>query len=91
MNALCEHGTEEFPMNVGKMKLSSRALGRVAAVMIAGAGLAGCVYYPSGGYAAGYGYAPGYYAPAPEYYAPPVSVVVGGGWGWGGGYGRHWR
>ena len=34
----------------------------------------------------GYGYAPGYYAPGYAY-APPVGVVVGGGW-WGGGWGH---
>ncbi len=51
------------------------------------------------GYAAGYGYGPAYpaYYPAP-YYGPGYfgpTVVVGGGWGWGGGYygggwHRHW-
>jgi hypothetical protein len=46
-----------------------------------------------GGYAGGYGYPPGYYpAPyygyGPGYYGP--AVVVGGGWGWGGGWHRHW-
>ena len=48
------------------------------------------------GYASGYGYGPAYY-PAP-YYGPGYfgpTVVVGGGWGWGGGYygggwHRHW-
>ncbi len=58
------------------MKLSPRAIGAVAALLVAGASLAGCVYYPSG-------YAPGYYAPA--YYGPPVGVVIGGGWG------HRWR
>lgn len=61
------------------MKVSPRALARIAAVALVGASLAGCVYYPSG-----YGYAPGYYG-GPGYYAPPV--VVGGWWGWGGGDG----
>jgi hypothetical protein len=48
------------------------------------------------GYAAGYGYGPAYpaYYPAPSYgpgYFGPT-VVVGGGWGWGGGYyGGGWR
>ncbi len=60
------------------MKLSPRAMGAVAALVLAAASLAGCVYYPSG-----YGYAPGYYAPA--YYGPPVGVVIGGGWG------HRWR
>jgi hypothetical protein len=36
-------------------------------------------YYPGPYY--GYGYGPGYYGPA---------VVVGGGWGWGGGWHHHW-
>jgi hypothetical protein len=69
-------------MAIGKMKLSSRALGRIAALAIAGVSLTGCVVYPSGGYA----YSPGYYAPGYAY-APPVGVVVGGGW-WGGGWGH---
>ncbi|HUM09147.1 MAG TPA: hypothetical protein VLT37_09790 [Acidocella sp.] len=64
------------------LKVSSRALARIAAVALAGASLAGCVYYPSG-----YGYAPGYYA-EPAYVAP-APVVVGGWWGWGG-HG-HWH
>lgn len=75
------------------MRVSPRMLARVAALALAlaGASLAGCVYYPSG---YGYGYAPGYYA-QPAYVAPPV--VVGGWWGWGccgGGWGGghgHWR
>jgi hypothetical protein len=49
-----------------------------------------------GGYAGGYGgygypagYYPGpYYGYGPGYYGP--AVVVGGGWGWGGGWHRHW-
>jgi hypothetical protein len=51
-----------------------------------------------GGYAAGYGYPPGYYPGpyyGPGYYGPGYygpSVVIGGGWGWGGGWhgGRRW-
>jgi hypothetical protein len=70
-------------MAIVKMKLSSRALGRIAALTIAGVSLTGCVVYPSG---YGYGYAPGYYSPGYAY-APPVGVVVGGGW-WGGGWGH---
>jgi hypothetical protein len=62
--------------SIRAMKLSPRAIGAVAALLVAGASLAGCVYYPSG-------YAPGYYAPA--YYGPPVGVVIGGGWG------HRWR
>jgi len=65
-------------MNIRAMKISPRALGAAAALLLAGASLSGCVVYPSG---YGYGYAPGYYAPA------PVGVVVGGGWGWG----HRWR
>jgi hypothetical protein len=38
-------------------------------------------YYPGPYYGYGYGYGPGYYGPA---------VVIGGGWGWGGGWRRHW-
>jgi hypothetical protein len=50
-----------------------------------------------GGYAAGYGYGYGYtpgyypgpyYGYGPGYYGP--AFVVGGGWGWGGGWHRHW-
>jgi hypothetical protein len=67
----------EYPMTVRAMKLSTRTIGMIAALGLAGLSLAGCVYYPSG---YGYGYAPGYYAPAPVYGA----VVVGGGWG-------HWH
>jgi hypothetical protein len=66
------------------IKLPSRALVRIATLGLAGASLAGCVYYPSG-YAYGGGYAPGYYAAQPVYVAP---VVVGGWWGWGGGWGH---
>jgi hypothetical protein len=74
-------------MSVRAMKLSSRAIGTIAALMIAGVSLAGCVYYPSG-YGYGPAYSSGYYAPAYAY-APPVNVVVGGGWG---GWGYHrWR
>jgi hypothetical protein len=48
------------------------------------------------GYAAGYGYPPGYYPGpyyGPGYYGPGYygpAVVVGGGWGWGGGWHRRW-
>ncbi len=74
-------------MAIRAMKLSSRAIGTVAALALAGMSLAGCVYYPSG---YGYGYVPSY---GPAYVAaPPVAVAVGGGWGWGGGWGgRHWH
>lgn len=64
-------------MAVPGMKRSKRALGLIAVLGLAGLSLAGCVYYPSG---YGYGYAPGYYAPA--YVAPvPVygSIWIGGG------------
>jgi len=76
---------KEYSMSFRNMKLSSRALGAMLALGLAGVSLAGCVYYPSG---YGYGYGPAY---APGYvYAPPVGVVVGGGWG--GGWGRGgWR
>ncbi len=79
-------------MSIRTMKLSPRALGAVAAVVLAGVSLAGCVYYPNG---YGYSYGPGYYSPA-YVAAPPVGVVVGGGWGWGGGWdhdggGRRWH
>jgi len=67
-------------MAIKSMKVPPRVLVRIAAVALAGASLAGCVYYPSS-----YGYAPGYYA-APAYVAP--TVVVGGWWGGGGG---HWH
>jgi len=72
-------------MSVNAMKLSSRGIARIAALLIGGLSLAGCVYYPNG-YGYGYGAPAGYYA-APVYVAP-VPVVVGGGWGWGG---RGWR
>lgn len=74
-------------MPIRKMKRSPRVIGMVAALGLAALSLAGCVYYPSGG---GYGYAPGYYAPAYAYGPAPV-VVVHGGWGWGGGWGHRWR
>jgi hypothetical protein len=46
--------------------------------------LSGCVVYPNNGYYGG-GYA---YAPAPVYYAaPPVAFDFG----FGGGWGHHWR
>jgi hypothetical protein len=72
---------KENVMTIDKMKLSPRALGRVAALMLAGVSLAGCVVYPSG---YGYGYGGGY-GPQYAYAAPPV--VVGGWWG---GWGRGW-
>jgi hypothetical protein len=50
-----------------------------------GPGMAGG--YP-GGYPAGY-YYPAPYAYGPGYYGP--SVVIGGGWGWGGRWGGGWR
>jgi len=67
-------------MRVPTMNFRKRAIGPVLALAIASVSLAGCVVYP-GGY--GYGYAPGYYAPA--VIAPPVygSVIIGGGWGGG--------
>jgi len=71
-------------MTVRGMQRFKRRLGLVAVLGLAGLSLAGCVYYPSSGYA----YAPGYYA-APAYVAPaPVygSVWIGG-WG---GHG-HWH
>ena len=66
-------------MAIRAMKLSSRGIGAVVALVLAGMSLTGCVYYPSG-YGYGYGYGPGYYGPA--YVGPPVGVVIGGG-GWG--------
>ncbi len=63
------------------VKRTRKALAITTALILTGASLAGCVYYPSS-YAYGQ---PGYYAPG--YYAP--TVVVGGGWGWWGG--RRWR
>jgi hypothetical protein len=62
-------------MSFRTVKFSSRSLVKLAAVVFASVSLAGCVYYPSG-YGYGYGYGPGYVV------APPVGVVVGGGWGW---------
>jgi outer membrane lipoprotein SlyB len=58
-----------------------------------GYGYAGYAGYPGYDDTPGYGYPPGYgfpayYAPPPVYYAP--SVIVGGGWGWGGGYRGGW-
>lgn len=70
---------------------------RPAVAIAALLALAGCVVAPPGSY---YGAAPGYpaYAAAypayPAYYAaPPVGVVIGGGWGrgWGGGWGGGWH
>jgi len=68
-------------MTVRAMKFSTRTIGMIAALGLAGLSLAGCVYYPSG---YGYGYAPGYYAPAYVAPAPVYGGVVIGGWG-----GRH--
>jgi len=86
---ISQMNSRSIRMTVRAMKISSRAIGMITALGLAGFSLAGCVYYPSG-----YGYAsPGYYAPAYAF-APPVGVVVGGGWGWGGGWGhggRGWR
>lgn len=65
----------------------SRRIGAAVALALTAAALSGCVYYPSG-YAYSY---PGYYA-APVVVQP--SVVVGGWWGWGGGWhgdDGHWR
>jgi hypothetical protein len=62
-------------------------LRHVALLALAGAGLAGCVYYPSG---YGYGYNSGYYA-APSVVVQPAPVVVGGWWGWGGHGHGHWH
>jgi hypothetical protein len=48
-------------------------------------------YNPGYAYGYGYGYPYGYYPGpyyGPRYYGP--AVVVGGGWGWGGGWRRHW-
>ncbi|MDE2007956.1 MAG: hypothetical protein KGI51_15400 [Rhodospirillales bacterium] len=41
------------------------------ALLAATAALGGCVAYPDG-----------YYGYAPGYYAPPVTVGIGGWWGW---------
>ncbi|HQT46867.1 MAG: hypothetical protein B7X08_05505 [Acidocella sp. 20-63-7] len=71
-------------MTIRAIKLAPRVLGTVLALGLAGGGLAGCVYYPSG-----YAYAPGYYS-APTYVAPPP-VVIGGWWGWGWHSEGHWR
>lgn len=50
--------------------------------------LGGCVVAPP---AADYGYAPGYYTPAPYYYGPSISFgIYGGRGGYRGGHG-HWR
>ena len=66
-------------MAVPGFKRSRRTLGLIAALGLAGLSLAGCVYYPSG---YGYGYAPGYYAPAVAPVPVYGSVWIGGG---------HWR
>ncbi len=60
-----------------------RSLLRRSMLIAAVLALPGCVAYGPG-----YGYAPGYPAPAYGYYAaPPVGIVVGGGgYGW-----HHWR
>ncbi|MBU6418976.1 MAG: hypothetical protein KGQ79_04530 [Proteobacteria bacterium] len=50
------------------------SLRRAAVLALAAAGLAGCVYYPSG-----YGRGSGYYAPAVTVAPPPI--VFGGWWG----------
>jgi hypothetical protein len=66
--------------NVKQSSCLGRHLRAAAALGILAISLAGCVVYPDRGYGGGY-------------YAAPVvvpTVVVGGGWGWGGGWGR-WR
>ncbi len=66
---------------MNKAAKASRRLGAAVALALTASALSGCVYYP-GRYAYGY---PGYYAaPAPVVVQP--SVVVGGWWGWGGGW-----
>jgi hypothetical protein len=64
-----------------------RHLFRTAVLTIVVA-LGGCAVYPAPYY--GYAGYPGYYG---GYYAPPYAftpeVIVGGGRGWGGGYGFH--
>jgi hypothetical protein len=70
---------------VWRRRTMKQALCRTLAVLVLGAGLAGCIYQPAP--PPGYVYAP----PPPAYvYGPPVygSVVIGGGWG--GGY-HHWH
>ncbi|MDE1897071.1 MAG: hypothetical protein KGH91_08355 [Rhodospirillales bacterium] len=65
-------------------------LRRALVLGFAAAGLAGCVYYPSG---YGYGYNSGYYAP-PVVTVAPAPIVVGGWWGGGwdhDGWGHRWR
>jgi hypothetical protein len=66
---------------------------RPALAAVALLALSGCVVEPAGYYGGAPAY-PAYAAayPAYGYYAaPPVGVVVGGGWGgWGGGWGRGW-
>jgi len=49
---------------------------KIIAVLAVAASLTGCVVAPAGPY----GYAPGYYAPAPGYVvAPSIAIGVGGG------------
>lgn len=77
-NSLMKNRTGHRPKLFGRL--------RAAAVLgILGLSLAGCVVYPGGGYyGGGYGYG---YAPAPVYYGPPVAFDFG----FGGGWGHHWR
>ena len=72
-------------MKIDAMKRYLRAVGAAAVLTLAGAVLAGCVYYPDG-----YGYNTRYYGPAyaPAYsYVPPVVLGFGDGDRWGGGWG----
>lgn len=63
-------------------RFQPRRLARAALPALAALGLAailsGCVAYPD----YGYGYQPGYYAPAYGYPSGGY-VAIGGGWGWG--------
>ena len=67
----------------------ARTFAVAAALMLAGLGLSGCVYYPSYGYGYGYPYSTAY-APPPVYGSVTIGGLFGGG-DWHDHDGGHWH
>jgi len=63
--------------------LKRHGFAALAILMLAAAGLSGCVAYPAPGYgyAEGYSYSPGYYSYSPGYYAPGYAYAPYGYYG----------
>lgn len=81
MTALFSTSATPAPRRVSTPGLTGLRRAAVVAATLGLLGLSGCVAYDPYDY--------GYYYPAPAYYGPayvPAPVVVGGGWGWGGGW-----